>query len=154
MAHKERNMTTIAWDGKILAGDTLAVNGSFCRECVKLHKIDMNTFIGVSGYLEDAYRAVSWLRNPGEDKPELDADTFAAIIVKKGKAFRLESNLIEMPIKESAHAVGSGADCAMVAMYLGKSAIEAVKIAAIFDINTGSKVTSMPVLSVSNPEDS
>lgn len=146
-------MTTIAWDGKILAGDTLC-NASFCREVTKIFKIDKDTLFGGSGFHEDCLRAVMWLRNPEGEKPELDPDNFAGILVQKGKAFRLESNLIEMPIKESAHAVGSGADCAMVAMYLGKSAIEAVKIAAIFDINTGSKVTSMPVLSVSNLEDS
>jgi hypothetical protein len=146
-------MTTIAWDGNVLAGDTMTVNGSFCREVTKIFKIDKDSYFGGAGYHEDCLRAVIWLRNPEGEKPELDQDTFMGILVQKGKAFRLESNLIEMPIKESAHAVGSGADCAIVAMYLGKSAIEAVKIAAIFDVNTGSKVTSMPALSLSNSED-
>lgn len=144
-------MTTIAWDGKVLAGDTLSVNGSFCREVVKIHRVQKDIYFGAAGYLEDAYKALAWLRQQDSERPELD-ESFTGIVVEKGKAYRIEAGLIYLPIKEPYHAVGSGADCAIVALYLGKSAVEAIKIASLFDVNTGSKVTSMPALVVSKTE--
>ena len=45
-------MTTIAWDGNTLAGDTLC-HSSFCREVTKIFKIDKDTIFGGAGFHED-----------------------------------------------------------------------------------------------------
>jgi ATP-dependent protease HslVU (ClpYQ) peptidase subunit len=46
---------------------------------------------------------------------------------------------------ESFHALGSGRDFALAAMYLGKNAREAVEIAMEFDLETGKGVDCLEV---------
>lgn len=132
-------MTTIAWDGYVLAGDTLA-NGSFKRYTNKVFTIRPNVYFSGCGYLEDCMAVVAWLKSEEKDKPKLE-ENFAGILIEDGKPYRLEQKLIKLPIKEEYHAVGSGAGHAIVALYLGQDAVAAVKIAAMFDTDTSADVT-------------
>lgn len=142
-------MTTIAWDGRTLAGDTLSTAGAYCRDVDKIWNLGNNVLFGGSGYYQDVVAVRNWLMDKDPDgQPEVD-DSFCAIIVRGGICYRLESALIEMPVKESYHAVGSGAPFAVVAMFLGKSAEESVEIAAQFDENTGGSITSIAAPAVS-----
>ena len=143
-------MTTIAWDGLVLAGDTLLVGRSFTRKGDKLFTINKDIYFGGCGCREDCLAVVEWLRNQRNDKPDLD-DSFAGILVEKGKAYRLESKLMKSEIKEKHHSVGSGASHAIVAMYLGQGAVEAIHTAAIFDCNTSFDVTYINVKGIAAP---
>lgn len=81
----------------------------------------------------------AWLEEGG-DKPA-DLNNFAGILVdKNGTAYRLEERLIRDRVFERCHAVGSGSPFAITAMALGKTAREAVGIAAGFDPQTGGGV--------------
>ena len=138
-------MTTIACDGKELAGDRLSVdNNGMPREVQKIFKIKKgkykNCIIGGSGGYEDLLKAVEWFECGGE-KPSLK--DFNAILLTKSGMYRMENGLILDKIFEGMHAIGSGRDFAIAAMYLGNSAQRSVEIASKFNVYTGSKIDSL-----------
>jgi hypothetical protein len=130
-------MTTIAWDGFTLVGDTQC-NAIIRRRVNKVFQIKENLFFGGSGLYEDCLLVRTWLMHGG-NKPELD-DNFSGLIIRDGTAFRIEQKLMESQIQESHHAIGSGSAYAMMAMHLGKTAEEAVVLASVFDSDTNSKI--------------
>lgn len=133
-------MTTIAWDGQVLAADTQIRGGSFVRRAEKLFTIKSGVYFGSCGSREDSLVVANWLQNPQEEKPRIDED-FAGILIEHGRCYRLEQKLQKDLIKEKHHSVGSGAAHAIVAMYLGQGAVEAIQTAAVFDENTSFNTT-------------
>lgn len=131
-------MTTIAWDGVTLVGDTQA-SATIKRLVDKVFCIRRNLYFGGSGTYEDCLAVRDWLILGGE-KPEIE-DNFSGLIISDGTAFRVEQKLIKSPIQESHHAIGSGSPYAMMAMHLGKSAEESVKLASIYDSDTNDQLT-------------
>lgn len=130
-------MTTIAWDGITLAGDTQC-NSTIKRRVDKVFQIKEKLFFGGSGLYEDCLLVRDWLMYGG-NKPDLD-DNFSGIIIRDGTAFRIEQKLMESHIQESHHAVGSGSSYAMMAMHLGKTAEESIVLASVFDLDTNNKI--------------
>lgn len=133
-------MTTIAWDGRSLAGDT---QSSVCGNRVKAQKIwrlNDDLLFGGSGEFQIVLAVKDWL-NGGAEKPKLPSDAeFSGLLIRRGRAFRLWSYLVEVEILEPYAACGTGQDFALAAMFLGKSAEEAVWVACQFDVNTGGDV--------------
>lgn len=137
-------MTTIAWDGKTLVGDTLGVSYNLKRQVVKVWRLDDGRLYGASGEYQSVLAVKAWLE-AGEledKKPNLD-DFSGLLIDHKGQCFRLEDQLIYMPIAEQYHAVGTGRDFAMAAMFLGASAMNAVLVASHFDVYTDTPFTTV-----------
>lgn len=143
-------MTTIAWDGAVLAGDTLAQGNMFDRKIEKVFTIKPNIHFGGSGYWEDCLAVADWLKDTKKTKPSIE-ENFAGILIEDGVAYRLEKKLIKDMIKEKHHSVGSGASFAITAMYLGQGAVEAIHTAAIFDCNTSFDVTYINVKGIAAP---
>lgn len=143
-------MTTIAWDGRTLAGDTQATSSGMVRRLpAKVFRIEKgagHVLFGACGLDQDMHLVVQWIAGGmlPIDRPKLDEDSFAGIYIDSTGACRLESKLIRLPMIDRFHAIGSGRDFAMAAMHLGKSAREAVEVASEFDI-----YTSGPIIEVS-----
>lgn len=72
-------------------------------------------------------------------------DTACAIFVGRRGGFRVESDAMIPSEFRGAYSIGSGCDFAMGAMLAGKSAAEAVRIAAKLDIYTGGPVRTLTV---------
>lgn len=143
-------MTTIAWDGQILAADTLGTGGAFNRKVEKVHCLKDGSYFAGAGDAQDILLAVEWLNNPKKAKPDLE-DNFVGILVECGICYRLECKLIKMPVKEKHHSVGSGASFAITAMYLGQGAIEAVQTASVFDDATSFDTTYVNAIKIAVP---
>jgi hypothetical protein len=151
-------VTTIAWDGKSLAADTLMGLNGIPREATKIWKLPLNRLLGCSGDYQDGLLVKEYLLDPGteKEKPKLE-DNFNAILIEKkvfatedGEAFeykiyKLESKLIPIPIKEQHMAIGCGRDFAFAAMHLGCSASSAIEVAMAFDIYTGGKIDVLTI---------
>lgn len=133
-------MTTIAFDGKTLASDSLVTcDGMICGDVTKIHRID-GGYIGCAGDLSDIASVVYWLQGTS-DKPK-DVSVFSAIIVlDDGRAFEMDERMVRFQCAIP-NAVGSGAKYALTAMKLGKSASEAVEVAISMDIYSGGEVVS------------
>lgn len=132
-------MTTIAWDGKTLAADRLLCDGSMTSIGRKIFKLDDGRFYAFSGQIQVGYAVMNWLNNK-RDKPTVKEDSFAAFVVgTDGALSMLEDQLIECPCA-TPYAIGGGRDFAMAAMFLGKTAQEAILVAAHFSATTGGGV--------------
>ncbi len=133
-------MTVIVWDGYTLAADTQAHGGSSIREVPKVFKLEDGRLFGACGTNEQTLEVVDYLNGKTTAKPELKEEEFFGIIIKDHVAYRVEHKLIPSKIRENTHAIGSGGDYARAALYLGKSAREAVQIAIDLDPNCGGSV--------------
>lgn len=130
-------MTTICFDGQTLAADR-QIFGSFIRKGRKIWRLSDGSLFGAAGIWEEVVAVRNWL--DGQTKPKGLTNFTALLVEPDGSLYRLEEKLNRMPILERCHAVGSGQAFAITAMALGKTAPEAVRIAARFDPGTGGGV--------------
>lgn len=87
---------------------------------------------------------LEWLNHGGE--PPVCKDASAVLIARDGSVKRLvqhEGAICFIPMRKPFYAIGSGRDFALMAMHLGKSAREAVALAALFDRYTNTEVQSL-----------
>lgn len=133
-------MTTIACDGRSIAGDGLVTGNDLthCRSFVKVRKALSGAVVGFSG---TAYMVEEAMRFLDGASSTLDAgENFEAIILHPdglcecmdGKGRRYE--------QPAPCATGTGAAIALGAMAAGKTAHEAVVIARELDIYTGGEI--------------
>ena len=139
-------MTVIAWDGKTLAADKMAVVGT--------HKGGTTTKIfrwegglcGLAGGMAQGLAVIDWLQN-GADKDSFPKDpeheSSILVITNCRKVLYYEDSPIALPFENTFHAIGSGRDYALAALYLGKSAKEAVEIACQLDAYCGNGVDTL-----------
>lgn len=143
-------MTTIAWDGKTLAADSMMNMAGIPRACTKIWKLPLNRLLGCSGDYQDALAVKEYFLDEGakKEKPKV-RDNFTALLIRPigvthGAAiFKLEDNLIPIPIKEKIFAIGSGSDFALAAMRLNCDAAVAVSIAIEFDVYSGGLIDAI-----------
>lgn len=152
--HKDRNnyglvqslsaMTVIAWDGQFIAADKRALNSGLSRTVTKLHKAG-DSVVAFSGDSCQGLLMVEWVRagcNP-ETFPasQKDKDDWATIIVATKDGIRYyERGPYPIVVEDPIWASGTGRDFALTAMHLGKTAIEAVQIASLFQSDCGNGV--------------
>lgn len=135
-------MTTIATDGKSMAGDSLgcASNKRQCLTEVKVRRLDDGRIVGFSGTASTARAYIDWL-NGGPPVENNKEDSFHLLILAlDGTATILYPEGTSDPVDLPA-ALGSGGDIALGAMLAGKSPKEAVEIAILRDVWSGGKVT-------------
>lgn len=84
----------------------------------------------------------AWFNGEAE-KPAAAEERFHAILVRGGVVHIVESNLFPVEYRVGRIAVGSGRDFAMAAMFLGKSAVEAVRVAHALDPDTGPEIETL-----------
>lgn len=137
-------MTTIAWDGKTLAGDKQTTDVDMRMRTTKVVRIG-NLLVGGSGNAGRIRAMHEWIANGR--KPEAlpsfqnsDSDSVKLLVVDQGQLFMYDVGHCPIPIENPFYAVGSGRDFAMAAMHLGLSAADAVKVSAAFDVGTSPEV--------------
>jgi len=157
-------MTTVAYDGNMLATDSRAIGGYIIQEEVSKIIETENGYYAFAGVLIDfepivnAYEemvASSIYDRDGNHLDKGDNYVFSGISISHASAvIHIPYTDINNPVlllvddqgclrvqKESAPcAIGSGSDFAIAAMLSGKTAKEAVEIAAMLDPNTDSNV--------------
>lgn len=134
-------MTTVAWDGRVLAADRMAVYSSTPYRVRKLFECERYCY-GATGFLHEAIRIAEWLAGGArrEESPGMGDGGCNGIVVDRltGQAFTVEGNRATLVrIRSRTFATGSGGDFARAAMAMGKGAIDAVKVASKLDIYTG-----------------
>lgn len=132
-------MTTIAWDGYVLAADKQTTyGGSKYRITNKIEPV-AGGYIACAGNVAQIHHFLRWYRGGKKvKKPELV--NFTAIMVVRGKLSLWEGDS-EIPCRiEECMAEGSGWRWAAAAMDFGKTAVEAVQYAATRDNGTGGGV--------------
>ena len=142
-------MTTIAWDGMTLAADRQATVGNavFMVNKLRRHEGWMLAYVGDADAGEEM---MEWFRAGA--KPEAfpekqrEDDRFAPLLaIRAGEVFLYERTPHPVRYPPQKFAMGSGRDFALAAMHCGRSAAEAVEVAALFDPGTGFGVDAMEI---------
>lgn len=143
-------MTTVAWDGRTLCGDTQVsrgtVRGRIKTKVFRLAYQGEHVLVGISGNQAHAMRIIEWIEagSPEDAKPDIPGDDHGdCLLIIRGRAFRLESGLFPLLIEEPFFAIGSGAEMAIAAMHCGRTAREAVEVACEYDIHTSGPITEV-----------
>ncbi|HEY9250904.1 MAG TPA: hypothetical protein VIO38_17305 [Rariglobus sp.] len=134
-------MTTIATDGKSMAGDGLVnacqiVTGRSQR---KVFRLQDGRIFGGCGKVPDVLRVRDWL-NGKADQPTVDED-FGAIVISRHGGIEWTDDSLCFHQVDTPAAIGSGMDLALGAMEAGCGPSAAVEIAARRDPHTGGTIT-------------
>lgn len=140
-------MTTIAYDGKMLAADSQAQGDHMLMPNVKKLHLVNNTFIAFTGIYAVGLQFVDWYKTNGSRENEhptcdlpINWEENAFFLLSPFGAWKYE-NAFPIPLPANT-AQGSGLFIARTAMYLGKNALEAVQVACDLDVYTGPPVVA------------
>jgi hypothetical protein len=143
------DVTIIAVKAGIMAADTQLSGGSSKCQAQKLVRLPDGGVAGGCGVWGNAYAGLKFLSEGGSEdddvKPDLDGST---ILIAKpdGSLWLLDGRFPAYPILDKTMAIGCGADAAIMAMALGKSALESVGLVTHQDIMCGEPVQTMEVM--------
>lgn len=148
-------MTTIAWDGKSLAGDRMLSIGSAAVRSPK-SKIQRIVFcgeeslVGGAGSVEAIGAFICWLKSGGaDDRAPLPSDSdgcqYSVIVANRNGVYYFANSTKPVFLGKVAWAIGSGADYALGAIAAGVSSKKAVQIASKYDTSTGMGVDSLSI---------
>lgn len=134
-------MTTIAYDGKVMAADRLHVSGYTKSYARKIWCLRPGVIVGAAGPAATAAEVIDWLDRGGHPadfpKAQREDGWSLVLVVAHGRIMRIEQGPIPIMIDGPYAAAGSGAEFALAAMASGKSAAEAILVAADMDTGTG-----------------
>lgn len=133
-------MTVVAFDGKTLAADGMAVSGGgIARRVTKIER-HKDMLLAVTGGLDIAAELREWFKAGADprDFPPRARDGEATLIVFDGDGIKTYvSGPFPMRIHATKCAFGSGRDYAEAAMFLGCDAAKAVEVASHFQTDCG-----------------
>lgn len=140
-------MTTIAWDGRTLAADRLSTNDG-CRmgQATKVRRMPDGRLAACAGAATRCMAYFAWLTDKTQPRPAWQDSTETSVhaleILLDGTLLRHEEHG-SYELEGNRAALGSGASYALAAMACGKGAADAVRVAALFDVWTGSDVDAL-----------
>lgn len=150
-------MTTIAYRDGVIAADsrmTYTTEGGGSRKhlCTKLYRKTItegrrsfDVIIATAGESSPALCFVDWYGS-GKSIPEALMEfggDFTVLILRPDGLYEADVYCRPDKILEPYYAVGSGAKEALASMHCGKSAVDAVRVAATIDPYTGGRIVSM-----------
>lgn len=148
-------MTVICWDGETLAADRQANMSGFPYEATKIFRVPSG-MVGFSGNGSHAMALLDWFKGDmfpaNYPKESYEDGAGSMLITNEGELWVYDSKTAYPEIiKTKFFARGCGRDYALAAMYLGKSAIEAVEVASALDVNCGMGVDFLRLEASINP---
>lgn len=141
-------MTTAAWSAKegVLAVDTQVTSGNRKFRTHKVARLPCGGLIAGTGNLAHILKVTRWVQAGYAEKArpdfgEDDKGEFECLIVSgDGTVSLLDDDLEPMVVTDAFIAIGSGGPYAVAAMECGKSAADAVRVAAKYDAATSEPV--------------
>jgi hypothetical protein len=141
-------MTVIAWDGKTLAADRMGDAGGLRRSVTKIRRFDGGLF-GSSGSASRGAEVFAWIAG-GADPARVPAfqvstEEYESVMVVRndGTVWLYACSPYPFRMEDPFHAIGSGRDFAMAAMWLGYPAEQAVHVASQFCSGCGMGVDTL-----------
>lgn len=144
-------MTTIAFRDGVMAADSCATQtteggGAVKLLCEKMYKKTVagrSVVLGTAGESQPGLVFVEWYGSEKRRPKRIRESDFTVLIWDGGVLYESDGWCVLERIIGPFHAIGSGRKCALAAMECGKTALEAVEIAAKFDPYTAGPFTSM-----------
>jgi ATP-dependent protease HslVU (ClpYQ) peptidase subunit len=144
-------MTTIAWDGKMLAADKLSCYGETRCTVTKIRRLNDGSLAGGAGDFSFILGMLAWLdegSNPVTfPAHQRDKDDWQPVlhITTNGTILLYERTPHPIVREDPFTAIGSGKAYALAAMSMGASAEKAVAIAGRFDPATGDTIDVLTI---------
>jgi ATP-dependent protease HslVU (ClpYQ) peptidase subunit len=137
-------MTVIAWDGTTIAVDSLVVFDNRKTYSDKLFK-NKDEVIAVAGNMDVCMTMLELYKkgitDAGDFIPQNEEnESYLVIATREHGVWWMCEGGHPVKVNDQIFAIGSGADLAIAAMHCGKSAVEAVEIACLYDIYCGGKI--------------
>jgi hypothetical protein len=141
-------MTTIAVTEDEIAWDSQATAG-WTRSQVPFEKVTVvgRKIIGCSGDVSSIERLPKWIAGGANPKKAPDGE-WRCIVISATSCRIYSDDDLHGELSMLPAAIGSGQDFALGALFAGKSAQEAVEIAARLDVMTGGEIKSLPLNTV------
>lgn len=138
-------MTCIAWDGRTLAADRRSNFGSAPVTTSKIRRVrDGKHLAGASGECGKCRGLVAWYDAGADAAMHVGfGDALLLAIDEQGVAWLYDEGPWPIKVLDEFVAIGSGMAEALVAMACGKTAVEAVDLAARFNTRVGNGVDSL-----------
>ncbi|MFL9904211.1 hypothetical protein PQR71_39840 [Paraburkholderia fungorum] len=141
-------MTVVCWDGQTLAADKMGDAGGLKRTTTKIRRFSGGLF-GSAGSASRAAEMLAWIEsgaNP-EKVPafQLVPDDYQSVMIihKDGTVWLYGCSAYPFQMEDDFHAIGSGRDFAIAAMYLGFGAQHAVHVASQFESGCGMGIDTL-----------
>jgi hypothetical protein len=141
-------MTVIAYDGRTLAADKMGDAGGLRRTPTKIRRFDGGLF-GSSGSASRGAEMFEWIVAGADPSTvpayQLSHDNYEVVMIVRndGTAWQYACSPHPIRIEDPFHAIGSGRDFAIAAMYLGHDARTAVAVASQFDSGCGMGIDTL-----------
>ena len=134
-------MSVIAWDGSTLAADKRIVSQGLSKTCTKIFRHE-GSLLGITGDWDLGMELVEWYRAGAvpKDFPEearKDGGKSSLTVIDGKGIFVYSAGPFPLLVEDKHFAAGSGRDFAYAAMHLGRGAVEAVRIACVFQSDCG-----------------
>jgi hypothetical protein len=140
-------LTTIAWDGRTLAADTLTTcNGAFDGYGPKIH-IERGVMVGGAGSSAIYERFRDWVRTGMVGDCPLQKDVGNMFVIPPVGHAVMWCDDGPFRIATEKWALGSGENYALGAMEMGATAEQAVRVAMKHDRHSGGEVTVLSLRS-------
>ncbi len=133
-------MTCIAWDGKTLSGDRMAVADETPVKAKKIFKVTAKNKTYLLGFSGDEARGLSFVRDikkNGLQEDYLKVKGVEVLIVTKNQVYLLAEDGELTMMNEKKWALGTSGDFALGAMHAGVNSKRAVEIANRLSISSG-----------------
>ncbi len=139
-------MTVIAFDGKTVAADKRATNGTLIMTTTKIFRVG-DAICASAGDTDKCAEMLAWFRSgakPEEFPPGNRGDDWSGLLViRPGEILKYERTPYPMKIEDRFVAIGCGRDFALAAMHLGHDARAAVEVAIALDSGCGNGIDTM-----------
>lgn len=145
-------MTVVAWDGKTLAADRRAITGGgICRPVTKIWRAyegtESSALLAATGSWDVGMELREWWKSgsnpttfPTEAREKNGDAPATLIVITRYGLFSYCTGPYPMQVEAEQCAWGSGRDFAEAAMYVGKTAYEAVAVACVFQSDCGNGI--------------
>lgn len=138
-------MTVIAWDGKTLAADKRSTDCGQPRTTTKIVRAPDGALVAACGDTGMARALRAWWVSGHDTSQYPDADSKADlfIVTKDGEQRLYQGSGHPILLEDKTFAMGTGRDYANAAMHYGRTAIEAVELACLWDSGCGNGVDTL-----------
>lgn len=128
------------------ATQTTEAGGAVKMLCEKLYRKTVDgrsVIIGTAGESVPALVFVDWYGSGKKAPKRIKDSDFTVFVFDNGVLYESDAWCVLERVIAPYHAIGSGRKCALAAMACGKTALEAVEIAAMFDPYTAGPFIAM-----------
>ncbi len=128
-------MSVVAWDGKRIAADKMALSAGLCMTTSKIRRsARTGEILAWTGQHDKGLVLAAWF-DEGADPAKYPAfqttdDWCRLIVASEAGVFSYETQCVPLSFENAFQAWGSGRDYALGAMAMGADAIQAVEIAS------------------------